>query len=207
MTTGANSADSARSTKSSGTASAAVMRSRSASVRRTRSTLTRPKNAVADSPSLLLASVHLDQPIDDVRNAARRESWRPGGRTMAPPCSRAAADHDEVLRHGAPADPANAALESDRRDVMLAAAVRASADLDARPIGRRDQIGTRAQVVFEQTAQAARLRHREPARLGARAAGDVGNRCRRPRAPGPRRRGARTAARTSPDFTQRNTRF
>ena len=36
--------------------------------------------------------------------------------------------------------------------------------------------GRRAEMVFEQTAQPARLRHREPARFGARAAGDVGNR-------------------------------
>ena len=81
MTTGANSADSARSTKSVRHGVSAVSRSRSASVRRTRSTLTRPKNAVADSPVVLLAPVHLDQPIDRLPESAAPESSRPGGRT------------------------------------------------------------------------------------------------------------------------------
>jgi hypothetical protein len=86
------------------------------------------------------------------------------------------AHHDEILRDGTSADPADAALEADRRDVMLAAPIRAAADLDPRPIGRRDQVGASAEMVFEQTAQAARLCHRKPARFGAGAAGDVGNR-------------------------------
>ena len=76
---------------------------------------------------------------------------------------RAAADHHEILRHGARAEPPHAALESDRRDVMLAAAVRAAADLDARAVGGRDQIRTRAQVILEQPAEPARLRDRQPA--------------------------------------------
>ena len=41
-----------------------------------------------------------------------------------------AADLDEVLRHRLAIDLAQAALEADGRDVMLAAAVRAAADLD-----------------------------------------------------------------------------
>jgi hypothetical protein len=45
---------------------------------------------------------------------------------------RPAADHDEVLRHGARPEPPHAALEADGRDVVQAAAVRATADLDAR---------------------------------------------------------------------------
>ena len=60
--------------------------------------------------------------------------------------------------------------------MVLAAAVRAAADLDPRAIRRRHESGTRAQVILEQPAEAARLRHRQPARLGARAAGDVGQR-------------------------------
>ena len=42
--------------------------------------------------------------------------------------------------------------------------------------GRLDQVRPRAQVIVEQPAEAARLRDREPAGLGARAAGDVGDR-------------------------------
>ena len=48
----------------------------------------------------------------------------------------AAADHHEILRHRLRSDPADAALEPERRDVMLAAAVRAAADFDARAVGR-----------------------------------------------------------------------
>ena len=51
------------------------------------------------------------------------------------------------------ADAAHAALEADRRDVVLAAAVRAAADLDARAVGRGDEIGPRAQVILEQPAR------------------------------------------------------
>ena len=58
---------------------------------------------------------------------------------------------------------------------MLAAAVRAAADLDVRAVGRGNQIGPRAQVFLEQAPQAARLRDRQPARLGAGTAGDIGH--------------------------------
>src|SRR5439155_19862929 len=68
------------------------------------------------------------------------------------------------------------ALESDRGDVMLAAAVRTAADLDARAVGCRSEIGPRAQVILEQPSQTARLRDRQPARLRAGAARDVGDR-------------------------------
>ena len=63
-----------------------------------------------------------------------------------------------------------------RGDVMLPAAVRAAADLDARAVGRRDQIRPGAQVLLEQPAEPARLRDRQPARFRARAARDVGDR-------------------------------
>src|SRR4029079_1285620 len=88
----------------------------------------------------------------------------------------AAADHDEVLRHGALAEAADAALEADRGNGMLAAPVRAAADLDVARTGGIGDLGARAQVLAEQVAEAARLRHRDPAGLRARAAGDVGNR-------------------------------
>ena len=92
------------------------------------------------------------------------------------PCSSlAAADHDEVVRRGAAADLAQAALEADAGDVMLAASVRAAADLDVEAGDRLDEVGPLVEAVGEEPAEAARLRHRQLARLGARAAGDVGD--------------------------------
>ena len=100
---------------------------------------------------------------------------------------RAAADQDEVLRHRARTEPPHAALEADRRDVVQAAAVRAAADLDARAVGRGNQLRPFAQVLLEQPAEAARLCHRQLAGLRPRTARDVGD---RPRfgEPEPRRR-------------------
>ena len=90
----------------------------------------------------------------------------------------AAADHHEVVRRRPAANLAQAALEADAGDVVLAAAVRAPADLDVEARHRRDEIGARVKPIPEQTAEAARLGHRELARLGSRAARDV---CDRPR--------------------------
>ena len=56
---------------------------------------------------------------------------------------------------------------------MLPAAIRAPADLDARAVGLRNQIRPRTQLILEQSPQPPRLRHRQPARLGARAADDI----------------------------------
>ena len=59
---------------------------------------------------------------------------------------------------------------------MLAAAVGTAADLDVE-IGRQvDQLGRGPQVLLERLAEAARLRDRQLARLGAGATGDVGDR-------------------------------
>src|SRR5204863_6350047 len=58
------------------------------------------------------------------------------------------------------------------------AAVRAAAELDARAVSRGNQIRPSAKVLFEQPAQTARLRHRETARLRARAARHIGDRAR-----------------------------
>ena len=205
MTSGANSAASPRSTKSAGTASPGWRRSRSASVALTTLELDAAEEGGRRLAGLVLARVELDQPLDGLRDAARRNLRRDAAERGAV-LERPAADHHEVLRHGARAEPPHAALEPDRRDVMLAAAVRAAADLDARAVGRGDEIGTRAQVIFEQPAEAARLRHRQPARLRARAAGDVGDRCPPRPARDPPRPAADTAGRTSHAFTQRNTR-
>ena len=59
---------------------------------------------------------------------------------------------------------------------MLAAAVRAAADLDVHSGERRDEVRALEQVIGEQAAEAARLRDRQLARFGARAARDVGER-------------------------------
>ncbi len=63
---------------------------------------------------------------------------------------RAAADHHKILGHGARSQLPHAALETDGGDVVLAAAVGAPADLDARPVGSGDQIRPRAQMILEQ---------------------------------------------------------
>src|SRR5262249_28159703 len=122
----------------------------------------------------LPARVKIDQPVDDFWNASCRNLRRQASEQRTA-LRRAAADHDEILRHRARADAAYAALESDRRDVMLSAAVRAAADLDPRAVGGGDQIGTAAEVIFEEPTESARLRHRQAATLSARAARDVGH--------------------------------
>ena len=119
------------------------------------------------------------------RSAARRprgcaapESSRPAGRT---PRRRRSAPPPTITKYCGTARPPSAphaALEADRRDVVLAAAVRAAADLDARAAAAAIRSRPRAQVLVEQPAEPARLRDREPARLGARAARHVGDRAR-----------------------------
>src|SRR6185369_12663498 len=90
---------------------------------------------------LAFTGVQIDQAFDDLRDAA---CGYLGGQ---PREHRAAvvgstADHHEVLRHGPGAETPDAALESERGDVMLSAAIRAAADLDACPVGGRNQVGT-----------------------------------------------------------------
>src|SRR5687768_18112663 len=85
----------------------------------------------------------------------------------------AAANKDEILRHGASGNLADASLESDRADMVLTAAVRAAADLDVARRDHVDEVGTRAEVFGERAAQPARLRHRQPAALRSRAAHDI----------------------------------
>ena len=67
--------------------------------------------------------------------------------------------------------------------------------------------GRSRRVIAEQLAEPARLRHGEPARLGARAARDVGDRARARQAEAGRREPRDRAARASAARTQRNTRF
>ena len=80
------------------------------------------------------------------------------------------------MRHRAGADAADAALEPDRGHMVLAAAVGAAADLDVRGARGVDHVRTRAKMLLEQPAEPARLRDRDPARLGAGAAPDVRDR-------------------------------
>ena len=142
----------------------------------TRARSTRRKNAVADLAGAGAPRRRDRSAARPPRGSAAPASSRRAGRTSRRSRRDAAADHHEVLRHGARSDLAQAALEADRRDVMLAAAVRAAADLDVAAAAAATRSGPLAQVIAEQAAEAARLRHRELARLGARAARHVGDR-------------------------------
>src|SRR5688572_30920805 len=86
------------------------------------------------------ALIEADQPLEGFGDAAGRYLGG-GARETGAVLRRAAADHDEVLGHRAATHAFYAPLESDRRDVVLAAAVRAAADLDARGIGGGDELG------------------------------------------------------------------
>src|SRR5439155_24465034 len=119
-----------------------------------------------------IARVQRNQAIDGVRNAPGRnlrdEPPERGAGVGGP-----AADHDEILRDRTGSEPPHAPLKSDRGDVMLPAAVRASADLDARAVGHGNPIRPFPQMIFEQPAEAAWLRDGETARFRARAARHV----------------------------------
>src|SRR4029453_1028654 len=117
-------------------------------------------------PGVPRARVQGDETLDDL--------WQPAGRDLRgrPREARTAGDrpptyHHEVLRNCARSDAAHAPLKTDRRDVMLAAAIRTPADLDLRSVGSRHDVGPRAEMIFEQATETARLRHGEPARLSA----------------------------------------
>src|SRR5207247_612421 len=131
----------------------------------------------------------IDQASDGLRRAAGRDLRRDAAERRAVVVD-AAADHDEVLRHGAIAELADAALKADRGDVMLAAADGATADIAVAGPGRGCDVRMLAQVLAEQVPEAARLGHRDAAGFRAGAAEDVRNRaetrvveaCRRQRA-------------------------
>ena len=156
-------------------------------------------------PFFLLALIEGNQPLErlGIRRAgifaAVLAKLRAAGSVVRRPPSRS-------MRHRLAADPTDAALEADRRDMVLAAAVRAAADLDVRAVGGGNEIGPRAQVIFEQPAQAARLRDGQPARFRAGAAGDIGtvDASASPRLAAASRR---YSSRTSPTRTHRKTRF
>src|SRR6185295_16128863 len=103
----------------------------------------------------------------------RRQAAEPGA-----PGVDAAAHHHEVLRDHLVAELAHAALEAEAGDVVLAASVRAAADLDVEAGGGGDEIGPFAERVAEEPAQAAGLGDGEPAGLGPRTARAVGERAR-----------------------------
>ena len=116
----------------------AVSASSGASVAFARSSA-RAKNAPASSPSPRSARYSAASRDDRLRDAPRRDLARePPERDLAVPDP--AADEHEVLRHGSAAELPRAALQADRREVVLAAAVRATRDvhrhLGPRPAGR-----------------------------------------------------------------------
>ena len=121
---------------------------------------------------LTLVPVERQQPIDGIGQPVHRHLRHHLAELRALVCT-PAADQHEVLRQGLTGDLAHAPLEAERGDVVLAAAVRAAADLD---IARRDSVNefrVGAQVLGEQPPEATRLRHRQLARLRAGAADDV----------------------------------
>ena len=139
--------------KSSFAAVSAVSGSRSARSFFTLTMSARLKNAAARLVLAPLGGVETREPIErDVgatRGNLRHEPAE--GRALG---RDAAANHDEVLRHRAAVHLAEAALETDRGDVVLAAAVRTAAHLD---VERRRQINQgriRAHVVGEVLAEA-----------------------------------------------------
>ena len=87
----------------------------------------------------------------------------------------ATTDEHEVLRQRLVSDLANAALESNRGNVMLAAPIRAAADLDVAVVHERHEFRMSVQVFSELAAEAPRLRDGQAATLGPRAAHDVGD--------------------------------
>ena len=148
-----------------------------------------------------LALVEAHEPLERFAAAARRHLGRET-REVGLTVRDAAADHHEVLRDGAAAELAHAALEADARDVVLAAAVRAAADLDVE-VGRLlGELGPRRDVLAAAAAPRPRdcvtarrhdsapgqlvtsaMRARDRlARARPRRAGDAGP-SRRPRAP------------------------
>src|SRR5688572_33493328 len=85
----------------------------------------------------------------------------------------AATDEDEVLRHGTAGQFTHAALEADRADVVLTAAVRTTADFDTARRDQIDELGSCTQVFGELPAETARLRHGQAAAFRAGAADHV----------------------------------
>ena len=153
-----------------------VKRCRSSSSLVTRARSMRWKNAGADSPSLPLALVEGDQPLERLGHAARRD-LRGGlreARARFASCRRrpsrsTAARPRRPRRRTLPWKPIVAMWcwpQPFGQPLILMRAPSAAAI----------EIGPRPQVILEQPAEAARLRDGQAARLGARAAGHVGHR-------------------------------
>src|SRR5215831_3241418 len=77
----------------------------------------------------LLGSVERDEAVHDVRDASRGHLRSDPAETRLGPVD-TAPEHHEVLRHDAISELADAALEPEPGDVMLAAAVGTAADFD-----------------------------------------------------------------------------
>ena len=206
ITSGANSAVSARSTKSSGTASFSVSRCRSCSERRDLQHVDAPEEirrllAVLAVPADRTRSAAPPLPESGAPAPSRRaaRSWRRPRSAPPPTITKYCGTAFEPTRR-------HASLEADRRDVMLAAAVRAPADLDAHR--RRPPRSDRAARADDPRADA---RVRATASRPAGTTPRPGSwRRRRPWTPrparGPRPRDADTARAHRTIRTQRNTR-
>src|SRR5262249_1622410 len=79
--------------------------------------------------------------------ASRHLRGEPTERGVAP--IHAAAQHHEILGNGPVADLADAALEAERGNVVLATAVRAAADLDVESWRRRHEVRPLAEMIAE----------------------------------------------------------
>src|SRR5262249_46592091 len=102
-----------------------------------------------------LFRLHRYKPLHCIRKPARGDLRRQTSEARAAVLG-SAAHEDEILRHGLRSQTPDTALETERRDVMLAASVRAPADLDSRAIGGLNQIRIPPQMIFEQLAEATR---------------------------------------------------
>ena len=123
--------------KSCGRTSSGVSCSRSATAALARATSTRWKNIEtlkecrSGFTGRALILVQPQQSVDRFGDAARR-NLRCQAAEAGSLLTVATANHDEILRYHPVTELANAALESDGRDVVLTAAIGAAADLDMR---------------------------------------------------------------------------
>ena len=92
------------------------------------------------------------QALDGLGHAASRHLGRETGEVRAL-CAHASAQHHEVLGDGTTADLADAALETDPGHVVLAATVRAAADLHVETGSGGDPIRPGREVLREQPAE------------------------------------------------------
>ena len=80
--------------------------------------------------ALTIVAIQVQQSIERVGQSMDWNLRHDLAEVRSPFVRAASADEHEVLRHGTRPELSHAALEPYRRDVMLAATVRASADLD-----------------------------------------------------------------------------